>query len=158
MKKKLIGIFVCMLLIATSVLPVSGNILLDRTSIPLSSGNILYVGGSGPGNYTKIQDAVDNTSDGDTVFVYDDSSPYFENVQINNSINLIGEDRNSTIIDAEGKGNAIFVKSDEVSISEFTIQHSRDASYGGIKIESNFGFCTISDNIIINNDNGFFRK
>jgi hypothetical protein len=35
-----------------------------------SKGNWLYVGGSGPGNYTKIQDAIDNASNGDTVFVF----------------------------------------------------------------------------------------
>jgi len=34
------------------------------------NGNTLYVGGSGPNNYTKIQDAIDNASNGDTVFVY----------------------------------------------------------------------------------------
>jgi len=30
--------------------------------------NILYVGGSGEGNYSSIQDAIDNASDGDTIF------------------------------------------------------------------------------------------
>ena len=39
-------------------------------------GNILYVGGSGPGNYTKIQDALDNATEGDTVYVY--SNTYYE--------------------------------------------------------------------------------
>ena len=34
-----------------------------------SRGNWLYVGGSGPGNYTRIQDAINASSDGDTVFV-----------------------------------------------------------------------------------------
>ncbi|MBP1662308.1 MAG: hypothetical protein H6P94_557, partial [Thermoplasmatales archaeon] len=38
-------------------------------SFSTSSGTWLYVGGSGPGNYTKIQDAIDNASDGDTIFV-----------------------------------------------------------------------------------------
>ena len=33
------------------------------------NGNTLYVGGSGPGNFTKIQDAIDNASNGKTVFV-----------------------------------------------------------------------------------------
>jgi len=64
-----------------------------------SRGNWLYVGGSGPGNYTRIQDAIDNASDwGDTVFVYDDSSPYYEFLIINKSISLIGENKDTTII------------------------------------------------------------
>ena len=32
-------------------------------------GKTLYVGGSGPSNYTQIQDAVDSASNGDTAFV-----------------------------------------------------------------------------------------
>ena len=53
-----------------------------------SRGNILYVGGSGPGNYSKIQDAIDDASDGDTVFVF--NGIYYENVWIDEkSINLM---------------------------------------------------------------------
>ncbi|KAA0009241.1 MAG: hypothetical protein FE036_00850, partial [Thermoplasmata archaeon] len=46
-----------------------------------ASENILYVGGSGPNNYTKIQDAIDNASNGDTIKVY--NGIYKENVVIN---------------------------------------------------------------------------
>jgi len=51
----------------------------------------LYVGGSVPNNYTTIQSAIDDAVDGDTVFVYDDSSPYREHLLIETSINLLGE-------------------------------------------------------------------
>jgi len=147
MKKELIGIFVCMTIIVT-VLPVSGNLLEKSTLMSLSSRNIFYVGGSGTGNYTKIQDAIDNTSNGDTVFVFDDSSPYYERVQINKSIDLIGEDRNTTVIDANGGGVVICISSDNVSINEFTLQNS---SYGVEFDKNGFNFCAISDNNIIDN-------
>ena len=62
------------------------------------SGSILYVGGSGPNNYTNIQDAINDASDGDTIFVYDDSSPYDESIIIDKSIQLIGENKYSTVI------------------------------------------------------------
>ena len=85
-----------------------------------SNGNIHYVGGSGENNYTRIQDAIDNASDGDTVFVYDDSSPYYENVKVNKSINLIGENKDTTIINASGI--VVNVSADNVNISSFTIK------------------------------------
>ena len=72
MKIRIGTILICTLLIVSSLVIVS-----PVKSVKVS-GNTLYVGGSGPGNYTRIQDAIDNASDGDTVFVYDDSSPYFE--------------------------------------------------------------------------------
>jgi hypothetical protein len=45
-----------------------GNIFLIE-NCP-AAGNILYVGGGGPGNYTKIQDAINNAINGDTIFVF----------------------------------------------------------------------------------------
>ena len=46
--------------------------MLKNISLKNLYGNILYVGGSGPGNFTSIQDAVNNASEGDTVFVFDE--------------------------------------------------------------------------------------
>jgi hypothetical protein len=54
MKTKLIGIIICMLLVGT-VLPVTGTLIIDKTTTCNVSGNTLYVGGTGPNNYTKIQ-------------------------------------------------------------------------------------------------------
>jgi parallel beta-helix repeat protein len=87
-------------------------------------GDILYVGGSEPGNYSSIQAAINDANPGDTVFVYDDSAPYYENVIVNKSIYLIGEDRDTTIIDGSGIGNTINITENSVFISGFTIQNS----------------------------------
>ena len=151
MKKKLIGIFVCMLLIAT-VLPVSGNVDVESTSMLLSSGNTLYVGGNGSGNYSSIQAAIDNASNGDTVFVY--NGTYYENIVINSSINLVGEDKNTTIIDGSRIGDVVNIISDLVDICGFTIQHSEQGtSYdAGINLASNYS--TITNNILSNNNWG----
>ncbi|MBN2065256.1 MAG: hypothetical protein JW771_00415, partial [Candidatus Thermoplasmatota archaeon] len=46
----------------------SNYFLFNDTSF-ISSGTRLYVGGVGPGNYSYIQDAIDNASEGDTVFI-----------------------------------------------------------------------------------------
>ena len=113
----------------------------------------MYVGGNGLDNYSRIQDAIDNSSKGYTIFVYDLSSPYFENIVINKTINLTGENKNSTIIDGNSVGDVIFITANSVNITGFKVQNSgnidRDA---GIKIQSrsNKIFC----NIITNNDEG----
>ena len=119
----------------------------------INDGNTLYVGGSGEGNYSSIQDAVDNASNGDTIYVYDDSSPYYENVVINKSVNLIGETKETTIIDGEKKGNVIYVCGNGVHISNFTIQRGGEGWPGaGIFIRSSDN--VISNNIIKNNGEG----
>ena len=53
-----------------------------------------------PDDYPTIQEAIDNANNGDTVFVK--SGIYYEEVEVDKSINLIGEDRNTTIIMGSG--------------------------------------------------------
>jgi parallel beta-helix repeat protein len=106
-----------------------------------SRGNILYVGGSGSGNYTRIQDAIDDASDGDTVYVFNDSSPYYENIRIYTKIDLIGEDKNTTIIHGGSSGHTsvIIVYADGVKITGFTVQHSgTDERYDTVSNQSNY--------------------
>lgn len=116
-------------------------------------GTVWYVGGSGPNNYSKIQDAIDNASDGDTVFVYDDSSPYLENLFVNTSINLIGENKNSTIINGGDRGHTITVNADSVRINGFTIE--RNGWYDdGIVIHANNTY--VFGNIFNNDGTGIW--
>jgi parallel beta-helix repeat protein len=138
-------IFICM------SLPSSYSIQIEHSSITLfCDGNTLYVGGNGTGNYSKIQDAIDNASDGDTVFIYDDSSPYNEwDIRINKSINLIGENRYNTIIDGNNKGDrVVLITSKRVNVSGFTITNGFDGILTGCYNH------IISDNHFINCDNG----
>ena len=111
-------------------------------------GNTLYVGGSGPNNYTTIQSAIDDANIGDTVFVFDDSSPYYENVVVDKSIDLIGENRDTTVLDGSYDIYVVEIKADGVAVSGFTIQHG--GKYSGIYIESDE--CVISNNIIRDNE------
>jgi parallel beta-helix repeat protein len=106
-----------------------------------------YVGGIGPDNYSKIQDAIDNASDGDIVFVYDEGSPYNENLLVNREITLVGEDRDSTVIDGRQQENVINVTADGVKISRFTIQNC-GKTWPNAVIHLYANNCTISDNTI----------
>ncbi|KAA0006759.1 MAG: hypothetical protein FE045_02100 [Thermoplasmata archaeon] len=146
-------IAIAFMLFATSVIPfdsayeeMNGNFITQA-----KDGKTLYVGGSGPNNYSKIQDAINNASNGDTIFVY--SGIYYENVVINKSINLFGETKETTIIDGEEKGNVIYICGNGVHVSNFTIQHGGGGWPGaGIFIRSSDN--VISNNIIRNNGEG----
>jgi uncharacterized membrane protein len=52
------------------VIAVVAFVVPNKNLISNTSGATLYVGGGGSGNYSTIQAAIDNASDGDTVFVY----------------------------------------------------------------------------------------
>lgn len=83
-----------------------------------NNDNILYVGGNGPNNYTSIQDAINDASDGDIIFVY--SGIYNESIILDKAINLIGEHREKTIIHAiEGYG--VNITGSGININNFTI-------------------------------------
>jgi parallel beta-helix repeat protein len=111
-----------------------------KPAVPASRGSWLYVGGSGPNNYTSIQDAIDNASDGDTVFVF--NGTYVGYVIVNKSLTLLGEDKNTTIISGFFAYTISFV-ADGVSMSGFTIQNSGFRGEG-VRIDSSY-------NIIVNN-------
>jgi len=117
----------------------------------LYRGNTLYVGGSGSGNYSKIQDAIDDAVDGDTVFVYDDSAPYWESIVIDKSIKLIGENRDTTVIignDSICSVVKISSLTSNIFVSGFTIMNGSNE----IRYDSNYN--KIYKNNIYNNKKG----
>jgi len=131
-KKSVFTAGVVVILVAAVFLPVVGTTGGGRESPSLPAtefvrsnhdGTTLYVGGSGSNNYTKIQDAIDNASDGDTVFVY--SGVYNESILVDKRIDLVGGERNTTIIQAAA-GYTLNITADGVHISAFTI---RNGSY-----------------------------
>jgi parallel beta-helix repeat protein len=124
-------------------------LLLISNSIPFvssyeTSNNIIYVDDDGGADYTRIQDAIDNASDGDIIYVY--SGFYYECIVINKSILLTGEDKKSTFImdDFSNISFAIKIEAVNVTISNFTINGNE--SFNGIGIFSNYS--KISNNII----------
>ena len=126
------------------LLAIDENTTLDFVLTPL--GKTLYVGGSGPGNYSRIQDAIDNASDGDTVFVY--NGTYYENLIVDKSIILQGENKNNTVIDSTFIDNIIDINSEYVNIKGFTIKNCKDG-YSGIRIQSDSN--NIEGNIFTSN-------
>ena len=155
--KKVLIILSIILLLIIGIAPTSGLIFQNESLIINQNSYTLYVGGIGQGNFTKIQDAIDFAKNGDTIFVFDDSSPYYENILIDKSINLIGENRHSTIIDGMELGNVIEISANYVEISKFTIQNCSKGSSAGIRGSTNFSTIT-NNNIIFNNWSGLVLK
>jgi len=114
-------IIVIILLIFLSIVPSSAFENLKKSSAFVSNGNILYVGGSGAGNYTTIQSAINASFDGDTIFVY--NNVYFEHISIEKDIDIFGEDNEKTIIDGQGIETAIEICG-YINLSGFTIRNA----------------------------------
>jgi len=131
---------------------ITPSIAVDNPIKTISNGNTLYVGGSGPDNYTSIQNAIDDASNGDIVYVF--NGIYNESVNIDKSINVIGEDKHTTIIDGQEKRTRVVkLRVDGITFSGFSVIHSRDwANDAGIYIYSSYN--VVKDNIIKDNFGG----
>ena len=143
--------------------------------------NIVYVDddfnssipGWGYNRFALIQDAIDAIAENGTIYVYDGT--YFENIFLDKAIELMGEDKDTTIIDGNGYQNdLICIKSDNVKITNFTILEGGVGTgnaaiylandidfcilrnleihtcYRGIQAEGNSNNCLIIDNYIHN--------
>jgi len=151
MKRKWLAIEIIVLLLGTCIIPATAQN--TEKTYPASKGTWLYVGGSGPGNYTRIQNAIANSSDGDTIYVFDESSPYIENIKVYNEIHLIGEDKNSTELKGFNPNDEVIAITTAgfVTISGFTI--TTETSNIGIQIYTSYN--TISGNIFKDNSSTF---
>ncbi|MCD6473882.1 MAG: right-handed parallel beta-helix repeat-containing protein [Thermoplasmata archaeon] len=119
-----------------------------------SYNNVLYVGGHGEGNYSSIQAAINAAPPGYTIFVY--PGVYKENLYINKSISLIGENRETTIIDGCHKGFVVRINASNVTIKNFTIRNS-GYSYASIYITSN-GNCIVGNKIEFGNGISLYKS
>ena len=100
-------------------------------------------------HFDRIQDAIDNGIDGDTINVF--QGTYFENVIVNKSVILIGNGSENTTIDGDGNGTVINISAENVELSKLFITGSGDNQEkdAGIKIfsrQNKISNCNISNN------------
>ncbi|MCU0850120.1 MAG: pectinesterase family protein [Candidatus Thermoplasmatota archaeon] len=140
--KKIFTLGIIIVFLGVCFYPATAQPVKQAFSSP--QGNWLYVGGAGPGNYTKIQDAIDNASTGDTIYVY--QGTYHEALIIDTwSLTIIGENRDTTIIETNTSEDTITIKKSDISIHGFTII----GEDSGIYVRGELFSITISDNNIM---------
>jgi parallel beta-helix repeat protein len=140
MKVKVRVLFVCVFLCLL------GPGVVTHTRAESANSNILYVGGSGLGNFSLIQDAIDNASTGDIVYVF--SGVYRESLVISKTIFLCGEDRMTTVVNGSKNDAVVNVteEADRVVVSGFTLTSALATACVYLASDAN----TISDNILCN--------
>jgi parallel beta-helix repeat protein len=120
MKSKKLVVIICMLVTA-SVFPIF-------TTSLASDGNIIYVDDDAPLEWydatriRTIQEGIDAAFEGDTVYVF--NGTYYENIVVDKSITLTGEDKTTTIIDGNEITYTVGLFADGVHLSGFTIQNA----------------------------------
>jgi parallel beta-helix repeat protein len=109
-----------------------------------SEQNILEV----PTGYGTIQGAINAANSGDVIFVH--AGTYYENVVVNKTLSIVGEDESLTIIDGQGVGIVVKIIASNVEIKGFTVRN------GGTELPDREIFIanclevTVSNNIIRN--------
>jgi hypothetical protein len=132
-------------------------------------GTTLYVGGGGSNNYTKMQDAIDNASDGDTILVYP-GTYYEDQITVDKAVTIEGGGLATTFIDGGGAtlascGLVRIIANGDVTFQGFTVQHAGGPPNGGdygddltnigiyAQSDSSTATYTISDNKILGTNN-----
>ena len=134
------------------VVPVSGETVVENNVrsayINVRVGKFIRV----PEDCSRIQEAAGLASPGETIKVA--SGTYYEHVCIDISLKLVGEDRNTTVIDGNGTGAVVGVTADNVEVRRFTVQNSgRGLPRGGIVLMG-VKNCVVTNNTLINDFEG----
>ena len=124
------------------------SFFLSQTTSEDIASQTLYVGGQGAGNFTRIQDALENMTVGGTVYVF--PGTYHETLKISKPVRLVGADTHSTVIDGDNESYVVTLAAGNSTLSGFTIIHSKHKfPFAGVYIVSNHN--TISQNILTDN-------
>ena len=157
MKHKNLVILLTVLLAVSSFIsfPIIENCSADDPGLPKFYVDDDY-DSSTPGwhddHFDKIQDAIDNAAEGDRIIVY--AGTYSEHLIINKtSLNVFGEDRDTTIVSGGGSGNVVTISSPSVDFSTFTIKSSGGGADNAV-LKINSGSAIITDNLIYNGQHG----
>jgi nitrous oxidase accessory protein len=134
-----------------------GGIALLALAAKSASAATLTVDDDGNAEYTKIQDAIDNATEGDTIRVW--AGTYKEHLVVDKSINLVGNGSELVTIDGSESGDVVQITADWVNMSGFTVTESGgtwENQKAGIAIQNDRNHIQISENTLLNNYNGIY--
>jgi len=95
-----------------------------------ASSDVIHV----PKDFPTIQQAIDNASLGATIIVA--SGTYIEHFNISKTLSLVGENRDTTIIDGYDAESVISISAEHATIQDFTIRKSAPRLYdSGIRVD-----------------------
>ncbi len=148
--------YICYTLLILVLLSLYQGCLIDETNEKIGlQKNSYYVDADGKLDFKTIQGAIDAAQEKSTIFII--NGHYNENIKINKSLSIIGENPKKTVIDGSMSNNTIFINNDNVELSNCTIVNSgRNSGNAGIYISSDY--VEIKGNIISNNTIGICTK
>jgi len=118
--------------------------------VPIVNASTLFVPSA---TYPTIQSAIDASKTGDIIQVAG-GTPYYEHLIVDvRNLKIIGENKATTILDANETGTPILLEANKITITGFTIRNGGTGN--GIKTNM-FGSHNISNNVIENNVDGIY--
>ena len=89
-----------------------------------ADADTIVVDVNGNGDYTTIQDGIDNASDGDTIYVWNGTYNEVNTIATDN-ITIVGNGTSQTILDSDGTGNKIFdISSNNTTLKDMALTDS----------------------------------
>jgi parallel beta-helix repeat protein len=135
MFRKIVAVWVSLAMLLGFVVIV--DVVTDIT--PSVKATTITVDDSGGADYTKIQDAIDNASDGYKIKVW--AGVYYENIFVNKTLTIIGNGSLNTSIIGGNTGSVVTINASGCNVSGFRINGSGDSVINrdsGIKINGNY--------------------
>ena len=126
-KKAGISLITALLVFSTGALAANTNIQKTATNVEnsdmIQSSHTLYTTDTWivPDDFPTIQEAIDAANSCDKINVR--TGIYFENVRVNKSVFLIGENRDTTFIHGNNYNYTMLITADHVTVSGFTIMY-----------------------------------